>query len=169
MTKATGEYLTAWALHEDPKASLAGGFVGMAYYPDSNTVNESLTPGFVPLTRLWQWPSDPGAVSLPVLIPSLPGNWSSPTALPDQFDERGLRNLLPLHLRLILFLHLPLQLRVIQMQLVRHHVHTVTRRGFRRIPATIPPVNALAWPACLGTLQSGAATCSSSSRSFVVS
>jgi hypothetical protein len=79
VTKATGEYLTAWAFHEDPRrkpsncmtwkrtlcaarslfaqpkldggyrpvfatvaGAAAGGFIGMSFYPNSGTVNESL-------------------------------------------------------------------------------------------------------------------------------
>jgi hypothetical protein len=79
MTKATGEYLTAWAFHEDPRrkptncitwkravcaarnmfaqpkegggyrpvfstvaGAAAGGFIGMSFYPNTGTVNESL-------------------------------------------------------------------------------------------------------------------------------
>ncbi len=79
VTKATGEYLTAWAFHEDPRrkpsncigwkrtlcaarsllaeqkegggyrpvfapvvGAAAGGFIGMAFYPNTATVNESL-------------------------------------------------------------------------------------------------------------------------------
>jgi len=79
VTKATGEYFTAWAFHEDPRrkpstcigwkrtlcaartlvaeqkedggyrpvfapvvGAAAGGFIGMAFYPNTATVNESL-------------------------------------------------------------------------------------------------------------------------------